>query len=197
MKILIAGDSFAAQWPNGEEGWPYLLAVEHDVTNVAQAGVSEYKIYKQILAANVNSYDCVIVSHTSPNRVHTPKHPIHKEGLHKNCDLIYNDLSSRFSWFNRSLDVAKGWFEFHYDQEYQNDVYRLLRKEINETIKVPYINLNNLEVSKEFMIEDIGIDFSPLWAKERGVVNHYSTKGNLTIFNIIKRELDTISKKDV
>ena len=43
MKLLVAGDSFVAEWP-GDEGWVKLLANDYDVTNVAQAGVSEYKI---------------------------------------------------------------------------------------------------------------------------------------------------------
>ena len=197
MKILIAGDSFAAQWPNGEEGWPYLLAAEHEVKNVAQAGVSEYKIYKQIRNEDLSKYDCVIVSHTSPNRIHTPKHPIHNVGLHQNCDLIYTDLENHSSFFNKSLEIAKGWFKFHYDQEYQNDIYSLLRREINNIIKIPYISLNNLDVSKDFACEDVNIDFSSLWVKERGSVNHYSTIGNLTVYSIIRKELDKLNKKDV
>jgi hypothetical protein len=197
MKILIAGDSFAAQWPNGEEGWPYLLRLDHEVTNVAQAGVSEYRIYKQLERADVNSYDAVIVAHTSPNRIYTPNHPVHKEGLHQNCDLIFTDLEAHYSLLNESLAVAKGWFKHHYDQEFQDDIYRLLRKEINEMIKIPYLSLNNLDVSKPFMFEKVGVDFSSLWAIERGDVNHYNTKGNQTIYAILKRELDSFNKKDV
>ena len=47
LRILIAGDSFAAEWP-GTHGWSKMLAEHHDVKNVAQAGVSEYKILKQL-----------------------------------------------------------------------------------------------------------------------------------------------------
>ena len=56
MKLLLAGDSFAAEWP-GENVWPKLLAKQHDVTNVAQAGVSEYKILKQLHNAELKDYD--------------------------------------------------------------------------------------------------------------------------------------------
>ena len=38
-------------------------SVSHNVTNVAQAGVSEYKILKQIRNADLDNYDAVIVSH--------------------------------------------------------------------------------------------------------------------------------------
>ena len=50
MKILICGDSFAADWTvkYPGQGWPNMLAEIHEVTNLAQAGCSEYKILKQL-----------------------------------------------------------------------------------------------------------------------------------------------------
>jgi len=130
LKILVAGDSFAAEWP-GNSGWVKLLAQEHPVTNVAQAGVSEYKILKQIQNENLQDYDAVIVSHTSPSRVHTLDHPLHKDGLHKDCDLLWTDIEDRPSLFNPSLKAAKGYFKYHYDDNYYQTIYSLLRKEIN------------------------------------------------------------------
>ena len=46
-RIVLAGDSFGCEWPTGE-GWPLMLAQQHGVNNIAQAGVGEYKILKQI-----------------------------------------------------------------------------------------------------------------------------------------------------
>ena len=98
-RILVAGDSFAAEWPTGK-GWVHKLAEDNAVNIVAQAGVGEYKILKQLHNVSatdpywVNNYDCVIVCHTSPSRIHTPQHPVHQEGLHKDCDLIYSDLEN-------------------------------------------------------------------------------------------------------
>ena len=48
--ILICGDSFAADWTkkyNGN-GWVNMLCNDFNITNVAEAGVSEYKIYQQL-----------------------------------------------------------------------------------------------------------------------------------------------------
>ena len=50
-KLLIAGDSFAADWSKKYKnacGWVNTLCEDYDVTNVAQAGASEYKIYNQL-----------------------------------------------------------------------------------------------------------------------------------------------------
>jgi hypothetical protein len=122
MKILIAGDSFATVWPDSQLGWPTLLAKKYDVVNLAQAGIGEYKILKQIESQEINNFDLVIVSHTSPSRLHTKNHPVHKEGFHKNCDLILNDLINRSTFRNHSLKAAQEYFKYHYDDEYQIDI---------------------------------------------------------------------------
>jgi len=182
MKILIAGDSFAAKWPNCNTGWVNLLEHDFDVTNVAQAGVGEYKILKQLESVNPNLFDVVIVSHTSPSRIHTPSHPIHKDGFHKDCDLIFTDLECRNDWCDPSLKVAKGLFVHHYDDQYQLDIYKLIR--------VPYISMSHIDMLKTFSLEKEFINFSQLWNLERGDINHYSNIGNDTIYKVIKEKIE-------
>jgi hypothetical protein len=190
MKILIAGDSFAASWPNTTNGWMDLLAKEHQVTNLAQAGISEYKIYKQLEHQDFNQYDVVIVSHTSPSRIHTRNHPLHKDGFHENCDLIITDLIEHFQPFNKNLQISKAWFQYHYDEEYQIDIYNLLRQQIKSIITIPYISLSHLKISNILSTEDHHIDFSDLWAVERGNINHYTEKGNRIIYETILNYLE-------
>ena len=191
MKLLLAGDSFAAEWP-GENGWPKLLAKQHDVTNVAQAGVSEYKILKQLHNAELKDYDAIIVSHTSPSRVHTQNHPLHKKGLHKDCDLIYTDLEDRNSLFNPSLRAAKGYFEFNYDDHYYQTIYSLLRKEIYTLLhEKKYLSMSHHNIAKAFIWEDNHLDFSEFWQKHRGKENHYTEKGNKKVLQIV---LDNLQK---
>lgn len=186
-KILIAGDSFASLWPFAKIGWVNLLAGTFDVTNLAQAGVSEYKILKQIESVDIKKFDVILVSHTSPSRVHTTQHPIHKDGFHKNCDLLANDIIDRNSWFNPSLRSAQGYFKYHYDDQYQIDIYNLIRKSINDKLKgTTYISLTHTDISKELSIEANNIDFSDLWKKERGPINHYTVEGNKIIFKKIR-----------
>ena len=188
MKILVAGDSFAAEWP-GDNGWVKLLSQKYPVKNLAQAGVGEYKILKRL--NNIDDYDIIIVSHTSPSRVHTPNHPIHKEGLHKDCDLLYNDID-RTSFFNPSLSSAKSYFKYHYDDTYQCDIYKLIRQEIYSMLQNKiYISMSHIDIAKLFIYEDNHLDFSEFWKKNKGKENHYSKAGNEKIFNII---LDRISK---
>jgi hypothetical protein len=193
MNILIAGDSFATKSSACNSSWMELLAEQHQVTNLAQAGIGEYKIYKQVCSVDVNEFDLVIVSHTSPSRIHTNNHPIHKSGFHKDCDLILTDLVEHFQPFNTSLQTAKNFFKYHYDEEYQIDIYNLLRKQINDMILVPYISLSHVEIVNSLAIEKHNIDLSPLWAEERGNINHYTQVGNRFVFKRIQDELKKTS----
>lgn len=186
MKILIAGDSFATVWPNSQLGWPTLLAKKYNVVNLAQAGIGEYKILKQIESQEINNFDLVIVSHTSPSRLHTNNHPVHKEGFHKNCDLILNDLVNRSAFRNPSLKAAQEYFKYHYDDEYQIDIYKLIRKQINELITVPYISMSHVDIVNTLAIEANHVNFSNLWSKERGNMNHYTIEGNFEIFETLE-----------
>ena len=64
MKILICGDSFAADWTikyPDKKGWPNLLAEHHNVINLAQAGCGEYKILLQLLSVDFTQFDQIIV----------------------------------------------------------------------------------------------------------------------------------------
>lgn len=189
-KLLITGDSFAAVWPNATSGWVNLLAQDYSVTNLAQAGIGEYKIYQQVSGVNLNQYDCIIVSHTSPSRIHTKNHPLHKEGFHKNCDLIITDLLGHFNPFNKNLQSAKSFFKYHYDENYQIDIYNLLREKINNLINIPYISLSHIEIVNQLKIEKHHLDFSDLWKKERGNTNHYTDLGNKEVYNTIKNSLE-------
>ena len=61
-KILICGDSFSSDWSPEYpdcQGWPNLLAKDYKVTNLSQAGCSEYRIYKQIKSKNLDNFDFV------------------------------------------------------------------------------------------------------------------------------------------
>lgn len=188
---MIAGDSFSAKWPEAKDGWVNLLEQDYDIINLSQAGIGEYKILKQI-ETNTDA-DLIIVSHTSPSRVHTKNHPIHKEGFHENCDLIYNDIVDRLDFFNPSLRAAKKWFEYHYDDEYQIDIYNLIRSEIKRKITVPYIALSHLPIVSSLAVENNHIDFSDFWKENRGNINHYNKESNFLIYKLLKSFIERLS----
>jgi len=187
---LIAGDSFACEWPNGTNGWPQLLACDHSVTNVAQAGASEYRIWLQLRDIEINSYDMVIVSHSSPNRVFVREHPIHRSGLHANCDLIFNDID-RFRPWDTKLTNIRNWFRYYFDEQYHNDIYVMLRQQIMQLIpEEKYICTTHSHHRRELVCEPHNMDFTDIWSRYRGDINHYTDQGNTLIYNLLSREID-------
>jgi hypothetical protein len=199
MKILIAGDSFAADWsvkyPTGL-GWPNLLAQQFDVTNVAQAGIGEFKILKQITSIkNLDKFDLIIVSHTIPYRVHTRCHPVHStDPLHANADLIYADINYHAHTFkgflNRRLRAARNWFDWHFDQDYQETVYELIRDRITQLVSVvDCLVIDNSLIERKYVKENLLIDIAEIKKKYPGLINHLSDRGNQLLY---KKIIDVI-----
>ena len=128
MDILIVGDSFAVENDN-KNSWQNRLKLKHNIVNTAVGGISEYRIYRQLVDNIDQKWDRIIVVHTSPFRVHTRQHPVHEHGdlMARDIEFHANKLKNKF---NKSLQSARDFFYYHYDEEYFSDIYILLRSEI-------------------------------------------------------------------
>lgn len=186
-KLLICGDSFAADWTikyTGKLGWVNMLEKEFQVTNLAQAGCSEYKIYKQIKSLELKKFDNIIVSHTSPYRIYTDHHPVHyRDKLHKNSCFIYSDIKEHIKNFPE-LTSLNDFFENYFNFEYAEHVHNLLCMEIESycpasTLHITNIDWNNLHEFKNWL------KFDNIFKDHRGVINHYNDEGNKMIFDKI------------
>jgi len=195
VNILITGDSFAADWTikykNYGVGWPNIIAKTHNVTNIAQAGCSEYKILKQLQSVQLSNFDIVIVSHTSPYRLYTPEHPLHKnDKLHHASDLMYTDLLYHYQTTNnKDIKTLIEYFEKYFDIEYAKYVYSLIFNEIrnlcnDKTIHISHINLSD-------MINDINVTEINMFREDnRGLINHYNQKTNNWIAEFLLGEIN-------
>ena len=156
MKILICGDSFAADWTikYPGKGWPNLLAEKHTVTNLAQAGCSEYRIWQQLKSVDLDKFNSIIVSHTSPYRLFVKNHPVHHSDiLHHSSDLIYNDIKDH-SKLNRRLDSIVDYFENYVDLDYLADIHNLICKEIDQlTTGRPVLHITNMDWHKFYQFK--------------------------------------------
>ena len=179
-KILICGDSFAADWTvkYPGEGWPNLLAKKYDVLNLAQAGCSEYKIYLQLTSVELSDFDKVIISHTSPNRIYTTHHPVHRtDPLHKNSDLIYSDIKEHSKSFKELVPLTE-FFEQYFDLEYAKFTHGLICEKIDKLVgNNDVIHLTNIDWSGYYQFEKM-FQFSNLFETNRGLLNHYDDIGN-------------------
>jgi hypothetical protein len=195
MKILICGDSFAVDCLTAPfVGWSTMLANDnYDVTNLAQSGVSEYKILKQLESTEPGKFDAVIVCHTSPNRVYIRQHPVYTDNKsHKHADLIYSDVEWHLKQ-NKNNDVlmaAKDYFDKIYDQEYHEDIYCLIQNQIEHFLQscirlhlTPLYDKNNKQLTN-------CINLHRLFKILPGSTNHYSPNDNKKIYNLIKQWID-------
>lgn len=188
--ILICGDSFAADWtPQHPQlhGWVNLLASEYDVTNLAQAGVGEYKILKQVRCQDLSKYDAVIVVHTSPNRVHVNYNPLHKDSvMHKDCDFIFADIIDSE---NKSLIVKAGidYFKYVFDTEYYADIHSLMYDEIAR------ITTSHKTLHLSFF-EDMSADKNlyKIFQNHGGTMNHLSAHGNQLVYDEVRGWLKSV-----
>lgn len=198
MNVLICGDSFSANWQvkyPEQQGWPNLLAKHHRVTNIAQAAVSEYKILQQIKSVDLSTFDAVIISHASPNRIHCGQHPVHaNDPLHKDSDLIYRDLEGRT---DADSKLACDYFERYFELEYYSEVAQLLCMDILNRLG-EYPELNQLHLVNYH--KNNPYDFLPsyninsVFSKHAGLMNHFDDIGNKQVFDKVNGWLQSVNQ---
>jgi hypothetical protein len=187
--MLICGDSFAADWTvkYQGQGWPNLLANEYAVTNLAQAGCGQYKIYLQLKSVDVSDFDIILVCHTSPYRIYVKHHPTHANDiLHCHSDLIYSDISEHVKK-NKSLIPIMKYYEEYFDTDCAKFVHELIVEKITQhlsshTGKVLQITFFESE-STHYSSQNL--NFHDIFKRYPGLMNHLDLQGNSLIFEKI------------
>lgn len=177
-KIGIFGDSFGVKNQIDDNiSWSALLENYFEITNFCQNGIGEYKILRSLQNCKLTHVDAVIISHTSPFRVHTNCNPVHQNSkVRPNCDIIFSDIEHR----NDSFSVmAQNYFKFVFDVDYYTAVHNLLCKEIDLlTQSIPTIHITHFDYNDLYQFNGKLINFYQHWLTHKGNTNHYSTKGN-------------------
>jgi len=176
MKLLIIGDSFS----HNNNGWPSMLGV--DFKNCSENGVGEYKVLKQI--HNVGSYDKILVNHTSPWRVHTPTHPIHKDSNNRqHNDFMLTDVEYH-SKVNDQMKIVNQYLKKYYDPTYQLDIYNLIVDKLLSLKNTIHITFHDPEDTSK-----INNNYNKFWKTYPGNINHMSLEGNEIVAEEIKKLL--------
>ena len=191
MKILLAGDSFAANWNSAsanDQAWWQLLVQEHIVDNVAIPGIGEFKILKQLLNCDLKKYDLILVCHTSPYRIHTLLNPFHTVDSHKNSDLMYTDISCANESDEKNHIMY--FFENIFDLEYARHIHNLVKKEIAQVLNSHNsLHISFFEIFKNEYINSQEINLYHIWKKNPGNINHLSPAGNQQTYLAIKNRI--------
>lgn len=190
MKILVAGDSFSSDKLAGECGWPAQLAQAHSVTNVSQPGAGEFKILRQLELQNLTDFDLVIVSHTSPNRVHAETNPLYPSGhVYRNSDILFGDVESKVS----KDPVARSMFDYFtqvFDIEYYHFVHTCCCERIDQLTKdYNVIHMTNFEWTHLYPFDPL-FNFYNLWLEYPGEYAHLNRHGANKVAQILKQRID-------
>ena len=168
MRIFVFGDSFAAD----PTGWARML--DGEVSNFAENGIGEYKIYKGL--QTFLNFDKAIVCHTSPWRVHTRIHPVHKNNPTRfNNDFMLNDVEYH-SKINKDMKIVHEYLKKYYDPEYQEDTYKVFVNELMRISNTIHITFHEPDDTKQ-----ITHNFNEIYKKHPGQINHMSHEGNKII----------------
>lgn len=112
-KVLLAGDSFSADWGSSYEWWKNL---PYEITNISQAGSSQYKILKRLSNIDISDYDAVIIFHTSPYRIYTELNKLHLNSpTHRESCYVINDVLSNRGKMRSAMNK---YIEYFYNDEY-------------------------------------------------------------------------------
>ena len=187
-RILIAGDSFSSLELAGDHGWPRTLAEHYTVTNVSQPGIGEYKILQHLKTQDLHTFDLVIVSHTSPYRVHTEINPLYPQGhVYHKSDILFADAESKHSFMS-------DYFKYVFDPEYYRFVHDSCCREIDQLTKhIPTIHITHFEWTGLYPFASL-INFYTFWTANRGNEVHYNRNGNQYVLDTLTKEIEEKTK---
>lgn len=184
-KILIAGDSYAADWGGTTEWWKSL---PHDVINIAQAGSSQYRILKSLPDKNV--YDITIIFHTSPYRIFTENNVIHNNSTtHKHSDYLIYDIISKGGKVAKAM---KTYVEYLYNEEFilythtkicEDIIAKVKNKKVIHVTAFDYTCIHTFDNVELVDIRDIASD-------HQGDICHLSEYGNKLLAEKISEKIN-------
>jgi hypothetical protein len=192
-KVLIVGDSFSSQQLAGRYGWPVLLCEDFNVTNLSAPGIGQYKILKKIQSVDLVNYDAVLISHTSPNRLHTLTNPLYPLGhLYNGSDIIFADAEAK----SDQLPIAQSlvnYYKYIFDQDYYNFIHWSCCQQIDQITKqTSVIHITNFDWANLYQFSNL-INFYDLWLTNRGEYVHYSESANQIIYHQLKKILKELT----
>jgi hypothetical protein len=177
-KILIIGDSFSSEQLSKKVGWIFKLKEFFEIVNLSSPGIGEYKILEKLKTIELNQFDKILISHTSPYRINVSKNILYdKNHLYHNSDIIIEDLQNKSTINDEYFSIYKFIIETT-DENYLKFVHTQCVKEILEITKnYKTIHITHFEWDDLFPIENMH-NFYSLWVNHKGNINHYSEKGN-------------------
>ena len=175
MNILVCGDSFSY----GTKGW--VQHIKGNVTNKSENGVGQYKILKQTVGHE--KFDKILICHTSPWRIHTSNHPLHKDNKERpNNDFMLADLDHNQHVLPQISEIYSH-IKKYTDWDYVQFVYELI---VDKLLEIP--NSVHITFHQPVDTKKIANNYYDVWQKHKGNINHLDQIGN----EIIAKRIQTV-----
>lgn len=185
-KVLIAGDSYASDW---NEKWEWWKSLPYDITNVAQAGSSQYRILKSLCVSL--DYDVIVIFHTSPYRLYTENNTLHTNSpTHKHSDYIIGDVIAKGGDISKAM---KSYVKYFYNEELVLYNHRKICEDIiNITKHTTVIHASGFDYDDIFEFDDM-TSIRHIAETQHGGVCHMNTTGNKMVADIIETKIKNLT----
>ena len=187
-KIGLFGDSFGYQHSSQPfDSWVDILENHFEITNNCQCGASEYKILQQLKRSNLEQFDILLITHTSPVRVFVAYNSLHRHSdTHRDCDIIYTDIADRDDEFSQA---CRQYFKHIFDLDYAIDMHNMICKEIDQLCSnKKVLHITHFDYDQLYVFPGM-INFYTHWLDNQGPVNHYNQTGNRQVYQSILKML--------
>jgi hypothetical protein len=193
-RVLIVGDSFSSEQLSGDLGWPVLLKQDFTVTNLSSPGIGQYKILKKLQSVDLDDYDFVVISHTSPNRIHCESNPLYPDNhLYRSSDIIFADAESKLNQVAIAQDIVS-YYKHIFDLDYYKFIHSSCCREIDQiTQHSKVLHITHFDWADLYQF-DCMINFYKFWLDNRGDVVHYTKQANQTIYKQLQLKLQELSQ---
>ena len=193
-RVLIIGDSFSSEQLSGDFGWPVLLKQDFTVTNLSSPGIGQYKILKKLQSVDLDDYDFVVISHTSPNRVHCESNPLYPDNhLYRFSDIIFADAESKFNQIPIAQDIVS-YYKYIFDLDYYKFIHSSCCREIDQiTNHSKVLHITHFDWIDLYQFNCM-INFYKFWLDNRGDFAHYTKQANQTIYKQLQIKLQELSQ---
>ena len=183
MNIVILGDSFSSD--EHRDGWIAQLRQHHQIENLSQRGISQFRIYK-LFQKNIdliNKADLFLIWHTNPQRIYLPDDvdaPIRNLSTHSTADMVAEDSMNRHGW----KDIAKTYYKYFFDEEQNQIFFDLMVNQIRQCVKTKIIECTGFK-NNDSKVKS----FYAVKKQHSGCINHMNPSGNRMVYDWIEKQL--------
>ena len=181
--LSIIGDSFSSEYTS--DSWVSMLGNRYKVKNFSQRGISEYRLYCNILnhIEEITKSDLVIIFHTNPDRVFVPDGVVFDSRqlpTHPYCDLVASDSITSNNW----KYIAETYYKYFFDQTLQNFLYQSIVEKTTSLCLPNLVHCTGFQIPQSMNFIK---SFHDVYMNNPGDINHMDRHGNQIVYEYLEK----------